>query len=351
MAIEVTGDYMISSKMYYQRVIPDALKSLLMPSGKLHWLYSLVKGREDLDFLIGANKSKAWIYVYRGTSRLLGISLRQDLVDVTAAVKYLDLAASNGLKIYGRRKVSDLNFKDDFVRFLGYVEQDVSLSRYYNNKKEGYYQNLFSRQYGIESNGDEDFVVVDKEVVIGYASEAVKKECFGKHRAKFMGINEYLSQVDAKLFGGKLTQKALGNELDFLAVTREGKICLIEFKHGSSTKGVYLSPIQIGLYYRIFAEYLSQYPEEFMQNVNGMIRQKKEMGLISQNWPEATLSTELVPMLVVAGHKERSSAFNTFKQVLEICRDKLNDRTFLSGLKVYKYDDHKNLTPVSLPCI
>jgi hypothetical protein len=336
--------------MYYQRVISDALKNLLMPDGGLNWLYYFVKGRKDLDFLIGANKSKAWIYVYRGTSRLLGIGLRNGMVDVSAAGKYLDLAVNKGLKIYGCRELSDLDFKDDFERLLGFVERDASLNRYYNNKKEGYYQNLFSRQFGIESNGSEDFVVVDKEVVIGHASEAVKKECFGKHRAKFMAINGHLSQVDAKLFGGKLTQKALGNELDFLAVTREGKIYLVEFKHGSSTKGIYLAPIQIGLYYNIFTEYVSQYREDFLKNVNGMIRQKKEMGLISRSWPDVMLSTELVPVLVVAGYKE-SSAFNTFKQVLAICRDKLNDSTFLSGLKVYKYDDHRVLTPVPLPCI
>lgn len=343
---------MISPEMYYQRTIPEKLKTLLMPEGGLSWLFSLVKSRRDLDFLIGANKSKEWISVYRGTSRLLSVCLsKKDVLNISAAGKYLESARREGLSIYGCRKPSDLNFKAAFNELLGLVEKDSAFDRYYNNRKEGYFQNLFSRQFGILSEGREEFVVVDKEVVIGYADKVVKAKLFGRHRERFMAINEYLSKLNASKFGRKLGGKALGNELDFLAVTREGKICLIEFKHGSSAKGIYLSPIQIGLYYAIFSEYVNQHRDEFTKNVRDMISQKKEVGLISRNWPDATLGTDLVPVLIVAENKEESSAFDKFKEVLEICRDKLNDRTFLSGLKVFTYDDHKILTPVPLPCI
>ena len=46
---------MAQQEMYYRRVISDELKQLLMNGGALHWLYNLVKGREDLVFLIGAD--------------------------------------------------------------------------------------------------------------------------------------------------------------------------------------------------------------------------------------------------------------------------------------------------------
>ena len=331
------------NEMYYHRVIGDDLKGLLLPGGRLHWLYLLVKGREDLDFLIGANKSRKWIYVYRGTTKLLDIRIKRESVNISANSTYLELAKKNNLDIYGIKEIADLNFKDDFVRLISCLNQNSKLSKHYANKKEGYFQNLFSRQFGILSDGSEDFVVVDKEVVIGHDNKEVKKIYFGEQRKRFMAINEALSRLDAKRYGSKLSEKALGNELDFLAVNRNGKILLIEFKHGSSAKGIYLSPIQIGLYYCLFHEYIKQYKDDFISHISSMIKQKKEMGLISQQWPDVTPTTEIIPMLVIAEYNPERTYFCKFKEVLKICRDKLADNSFLSELMVYEYDKNKKL--------
>jgi len=337
------GTNVMPNEMYYQRVIGNDLKGLLLPGGGLHWLYLLVKEREDLDFLIGANKSKKWIYVYRGTTRLLDISMKRNLANISANPTYLDLAKKNNLDIYGIKEMADLNFKNDFVRLISCLSQDNKLSSHYANKKEGYFQNLFSRQFGILSDGSEDFVVVDKEVVIGYGNKKVKEIYFGEQRKRFMAINEALSRLDAKRYGSKLSEKALGNELDFLAVNRKGKILLIEFKHGSSTKGIYLSPIQIGLYYYLFHEYIMQYKDDFISHISSMIKQKKEMGLISRQWSDVTPTIEIIPVLVIAEYNPKSSAFCKFKEVLEICRDKLANDSFLSELVIYEYDKNEKL--------
>lgn len=333
-------------EMYYNRIIGDDLKSLLLPGGGLYWLYSLVKDREDLDFLIGANKSKKWIYIYRGTTRLLDISMKKKFVNMSAHTKYLGLAKKNNLIIYGIKKIVDLNFRDHFIRLISCLNQDTKLNRHYDNKKEGYSQSSFSRQFGILSNGKEDFVVIDKEVVIGYGSKSIKEKYFGQQRKKFMKINNILSSINPKEYGSKLNTKALGNELDFLAKNRNGDILLIEFKHGSSAKGVYLSPIQIGLYLSLFKEYLGQYKDDFIVHINNMIKQKKEMGLISQRWPNKPFSGKIIPVLVIAEYNQKSSAFCKFKDVLGICRDKFKCDSFLSDLKVFEYTSAKKLKPL-----
>jgi hypothetical protein len=325
-------------KMYYNRVISDDLKGLLLPGGGLRWLYSLVKKRDDLDFLIGGNKSKKWIYVYRGTTRLLDISMKSNSVKVSANPKYLNLAKSNKLDIFGIKKISDLNFKDDFISLISCLSQDSKLSKHYANKKEGYFQNLFSRQFGILTDGGEEFVVVDKEVVIGYGNKQIKENYFGEQRKRFMVINEVLSRLNAKRYGSKLNAKALGNELDFLAATKKGDILLIEFKHGSSTRGIYLSPIQIGLYYSLFQEYIKQYKENFISQINSMIEQKKGMGLISQRWSGVSFSGKIIPVLVIAEYNPDSSALEKLQEVLQICRDALKDNSFLSDLKIFEYN-------------
>jgi hypothetical protein len=188
--------------------------------------------------------------------------------------------------------------------------------------------------------------VIDKEAVIGYQSNKIKGKYFGAQRKQFIEVKEHLSSQNAKKYGSKLGGESLGNELDFLAVNRSGEILLIEFKYGSSTKGIYLSPIQIGLYCSIFHDYINRYRQEFVRDIGDMIKQKKDMGLISTNFPEVNISDKIVPVLVIAKYK-KSSAFDTFRSVLQICREKLKDDAFLSGLKVYDYSTDKILKSIS----
>lgn len=334
------------NEMYYKRVIPKELKLLLMDGRELHWLFNLVKYREDMDFLVGANKSKQWISVYCGTTCLLDINFINGLVRISAHKKYINLAKSLGLNIYDNKETTNLNFECDFVQFLSFLHRNNHLKRHYDNKKEGYFQNMFSRQFGILSNGTEEFVVIDKEAVVGYQDKQIKAKYFDKKRENFRAIKKHLSDIDAKRYGSKISNEALGNELDFLAVNKEGKVLFVEFKHGSSTKGIYLSPIQIGLYYSIFQDYINYCKQNFINDLGEMIRQKKDMKLISPNFPELKLSGEIVPLLIIAKYNPRSSAIDKFSSVLKICRDQLKDDAFLSKLEVYEYDEHKKLTQV-----
>ncbi len=345
-AIEQRVENMASKEMYYKRLISEELKCLLIGGGELHWLFNLVKGKDDLDFLIGANNSKQWISVYCGTTSLLDITFTGGLVRISAHKKYINLAQNNSLNIYGYKETTNLNFEDDFVQFLSFLHQNNHMERHYGNKKEGYFQNLFSRQFGILSNGSEDFVVIDKEAVVGYQNMLVKAKYFDKQREKFKAIKQHLSEFDAKRYGSNIGKEALGNELDFLAVNRDGKVLLIEFKHGSSTKGIYLSPIQIGLYYSILQDYIHYYRQNFIDDVGEMIQQKKDMKLISRDFPEVKLSGGIVPLLIIAKYNPRSSALDSFRNVLRICREELKDDAFLSNLEVYEYDEHQNLTSV-----
>jgi predicted NUDIX family phosphoesterase len=329
-------------EMYYQRVISYILQRLLMCGGELHWLYELVKERKDLDFLIVANKSNEKILVYRGTTKLLNISFQRGLVRISADKKYTNLAHENNLDIYRVRDLADLDFKHSFVQLISYLPKDT----HYDNKKEGYFQNLFSRRFGIESNGNEGFLVIDKEAVIGYEDDTTKGKYFSKQQEIFKAIRKHLSEIDEKRYGKNLGDGTLGNEVDFLAVNKDGDILLIEFKHGSSTKGIYLSPIQIGLYCSIFQDYISSNKDNFIDVIGDMIKQKKAMGLISSNFPEVNLSCRIVPMLVIAQFNPRSSALDKFNEVLQICRQKLNDNAWLSNLKVYEYDECKELVSI-----
>ena len=42
--------------------------------------------------------------------------------------------------------------------------------------KEGYYQNLIGRRYTFLNNDDDSFIIIDKELVIGFENTTIKKE-------------------------------------------------------------------------------------------------------------------------------------------------------------------------------
>jgi len=154
--------------MYYNRTLSPDFSKLISPEGSLRWLFNFIKAREDLDFLIGKNKSKESLSVYRGTTKILTIKMhRKETIVLEARQVYKDMVNS----LYGIKRI-DTNFQADLKLLLEKIIEKKQGNSYYDNKKEGYYQNSFSRMHGIIGSDDSDFIIVDKEVVVGYENQS-----------------------------------------------------------------------------------------------------------------------------------------------------------------------------------
>lgn len=326
--------------MYYNRTISKELASLLEKSGELRWLFDFVKNHSELDFLIGKNNSKEWISVYRGLTRIVSISTsKKSTIQISGAGKYENLVPN----LYGRKQTNE-NFQKGIELLINQIEQDRSFDRYYNNKKEGYYQNELSRKYGICGSPDSDFLIIDKETVIGYKDTAEKNDIFGSIQHKYKLIQKLISQENPKRYGKDLESKAIGNELDFLALDKAGNILLIEYKHGNNTSGIYLSPLQIGLYYDIFTHFPKS---EFESAVFEMLEQKQKIGLINPGWKKPDRINEIIPVLIISEYNYRSSAKEKFNEILQITRNQEGPK-FLSNLRKYKFTQEHDLSVCKL---
>lgn len=321
--------------MYYNRTLSDSFSILLEPNGELRWLFHLVQEHRDLDFLIGKNDSKEWISIYRGLSRVLTIlkTRKPDMIKLDAAEAYKSI--SNNL--YGLRKISD-NFDEELKSLVSAVNNDSKFDRYYNNKKEGYFQNELSRKYGICGKENDDFVIIDKEAVVGYKDMLEKDKYYGKIRQRYKELQKGLSQKNAKRFGKDLEKKAIGNELDFLALDKQGNLLLIEYKHGTNNSGIYLTPLQIGMYCELFC----QLPRKELENsVSEMLAQKKKIGLINPKWKSPGIK-DIVPVLIISEYNYRSSAKIKYQEVLDYVRAKKGG-AFLAKIKTYNYTTENGL--------
>lgn len=115
---------------------------------------------------------------------------------------------------------------------------------------------------------------------------------------------------------------------------------LIEYKHGTNTSGIYLSPLQIGLYYDIFTAFDN---ETFKGSICRQLKQKQAIGLINFNWNIPEKLNDIIPVLIISEYNYKSSAKEKYNEIMEICRKKI-DKNFLKNIKTYNYTSSNGLT-------
>ena len=288
--------------MYYDRSMNIDLEKSILENYK--WLIEEVIKRPELDFQTGSNNNDSWFSIYRGTGRILTINASGKLY---AAPKYMGLN-SDFYKNPDRERLNSL---------LSKINNEKSLGRYYidskGRRKEGYYQNLISRRYSLFCEENDNFVIIDKEFVLGYCDNTVKEEITNPVQIKYDGIIHSLS---AKYDYCK-NIKQPGTECDFVGLTRSGDILLLELKRHEDTTKIYLSPIQAGKYDDLTAEYMKRFYDDFSHNVLDMVAQKIRMGILKPKWDmPSKLSGKIIPAVVVGGNPSQE-AKNRFTIVRE----------------------------------
>ncbi|MEX0980680.1 MAG: hypothetical protein WDZ47_01200 [Bacteroidales bacterium] len=323
--------------MYYDRTLSNSFSKLIEQGGNLRWLFDFVKKQENLDFLIGKSKGKEWISIYMGLTRILSIHPTKDssIIKVEASKTYKTFP----VKLYDI-KPSVANFEKDIDKVIDIISKDKKFDRYYNNMKEGYFQNILSRRFGINGKSTDDFVIIDKEAVIGYTNKAEKNLSFGKIHQKYKKMQKEISTLNSKRYGKNLQKKAIGNELDFLALDKEGNILLIEYKHGTNTSGIYLSPLQIGLYYDIF----TNFPKiDLEKSIFSMFSQKQRIGLVNSSWKQPEKIKDIIPVLIVSEYNYRGSAKEKFDEILNFSRKTMGS-CFLENLRTHNFTEKSGLS-------
>lgn len=320
-------------KLIYDRTLTEDFSRLLEPGGDLRWLFEYVKIKEDLDFQIGKHKKRQWISIYRGLSRILKITKSGKDLKLEAAKAYKEIFP----ELYGIRSVNS-NFQKQLDYVSDQVEKRRKFDRYYNNHKEGFYQNKFSRRFGICGKPDDSFVIIDKEAVIGYEDNNDKKAILEEFKLKYRKLYSELLKIHGRNFGQNLEEKTIGNELDFVALDRGGRILIVEYKHGSNTAGIYLSPIQIAAYFELFSRI---HMEELSKSIYKMLEQKQRIGLINQNWSKPVIR-EMYPVIVISEYNEGSVAKENYEKIKKTCKTILGKEVF-NLIKVFIHQDDDTL--------
>lgn len=314
--------------IYYNRTISGALENILKQGGELNWIIDYVKGKECLDFQTGSNNKDSWFSVYRGTGRVLTIKVRKNGTPV--------FDASEAYKVLNPTFYANPT-EEGFDCLLNQIEIAEKLTRYYNESNEGYYQTLIGRRYCLDCKENDEFVIFDKEFILGYNSKDIRDEC-----TKDI-VDKYQDKIDELKNGGDAWTKNLeqtGDECDFVAINKKGEIILIELKHGKNTMGVSLSPLQVNKYADLLHNYLKG-ENDFEEVVLSMIAQKIELGILNPQWEIPKKISKVIKRLVVCGgQKPTKEAKRRFCEVRETIGNK--------NIKLFVCDNDGNLTDLEI---
>ena len=305
---------------YYDRTMDDSFISKVL--NDYPWLIHFVKNTSELDLQTGHDpkQGRSWFSVYRGTGRVLTFASRRNGYKIDAADTYKKIATTD----FFERPT-----ENSFVEYLSNIKKASNLKRYYESdqgKKEGFYQNLIGRRYTFNTKAEDDFIIIDKEMVVGFKDE-VTKTAWNK---------DIISNIEAlirnlrRVYKGRLPKDISSKygEFDFLAMTWDGDIIIMELKQDDSLK-TSLSPIQVRFYDEQFHKLLKE-NKDISDNIMKMVQQKVDMGIINvpkgRSLPQK-LSGKIETCVIVGEEKSLSPTIcDRFRVVRKI---------FLPNMKSY----------------
>ncbi|MEI6514585.1 MAG: hypothetical protein WCO77_01295 [bacterium] len=312
----------------YDRALNPDVESLLSKGGLFNFLITDTPGLSPDDAYaldIQVREGNVLMY-YHGTTRLLTLHFRwkslksQMTIKAHASSAYGEYAecCQQYQALMKEWSISDIsNFKDAWQAYLKSAMVAAN-DRYYGNHREGFWQNRLCVEFGRNWTPSSDWLVIDRECVIGFKRSADKKAHYEKANSKAQEIKLALQNSD-KVKWGTPDNKGFGDEVDMLAIDKSGSLVVIELKHGVNAKGIYWGPLQAGVYQTAF----KAAPLEVLKGVEKLIAQKIKLGLLPNAAAKRVPSFLKLgdPVLAIAEPKKDSRCWGKLGEVCQKTKD------------------------------
>lgn len=261
----------------FERCFSQAEGALLATGGALNFLISdHINGTENdpAAFDIHFRENNKLMY-YHGTTCVLIASLNGQSVKFAADKRYR--GSKHAGDLFKSWQIENaIEIRKNVKSYLAGIRSDVA-NRYYANEKEGFWQNKLCIYYGPKCDESKEWLIVDRECVLGFGTGEDKEKFYKQKREKYQNIRTSMQSADQKAWGTP-KKKGFGDELDMLAISPSKELIAIELKHGSNTSGIYWAPLQVSVYHDAFGEVL----ESISEGIKTMVVQKVKSGLLPQ---------------------------------------------------------------------
>lgn len=283
-------------------------------------------------------REKNTISIYCGTTEVAKLKLSSNYIKITAARAYSKQPSANKLmKKWEIGKESNQIFKEVFFKYLDQVIVDP---RYW--KKEGQVQVRWEERCGRNWSPNAPFVIIDREVVLGYDSDDEKKKLQNKFIKAINLVRKFIDDIPNKKWARCKSRNS--NELDLIGVSNNGRsIVLIEVKHHSATSAeIYYSPLQI-LYYMLEWKCAmgSKYADDILKGINRLIKVKKILGLLPPDAPELIcgIKLDLKPIIAVDKRGWSDEVDYRLRETIRAANKVTNNA--LKDIQIWEYSEGK----------
>ena len=270
----------------YDRALDPRLVKHLKPGGDLDFLLHGVPFPTGEPYAVDVHlRERNKIMYYRGTTRILVVKLsphgdRTPTFTVTADKFYSrkKSCADAFHEMENLGKMSPINAKESFRRYLE-AACPVAPEGHYRNKAEGYWQNRICHRFGRCFRPDDEWLVFDRECVIGFKNKEEKDYALAPIVSRYREACKKVQEAGNDKWRLTNQSKGLGDELDMLAVGRDGQLLAIELKYRTNASGIYWGPAQAGVYGDSFSQLL----DALGPSVIDLVKQKVSLGLLPEH--------------------------------------------------------------------
>lgn len=311
----------------YDRTIGDEFAEKLLPGNEYHFLIDTrsiqLADPYSLDVQLRENNT---IMVYHGTTRIIKCrwSLREKRLCFTSAHKRSE--ACHGLfKVLTGLQGGGHEIEKTYGAFIKAVLESLRSGgrkgQYYNNQREGYWQNRLCIYFGgPDWTPDREWLIVDREVVVGFGNRSEKGSFYEGLCPHYYDIQMGLRDRNRNLWTKPNANKK-PDELDMLAIDSKGKLLCIELKHGNNAAGIYWAPFQVGMYHEAYKRALTHVKEGVRKQIN----QKIDFGLLPPEALQRIAATiagteEPKSVLAVAEPKQDSGCWEQLRESMNAIR-------------------------------
>jgi hypothetical protein len=307
----------------YDRALTSEVERSLSEGAELRFLIADTTGLSNDPFALDIQiREGNKLMYYHGTTRLLtltfpkkakGFPMKVKAHAARAYQKYPECGKQYDVLIKDWLLTDIAAFKQAWQAYLKAALQGAK-GGYYSNQKEGYWQNRLCIDFGTRWTPDREWLVIDRECVIGFDSTLEKVAHYDKAQAQAMKIKGELQASVPKKWG-KPDKKGFGDEVDMLAIDKEGKLIVVELKFATNARGIYWGPLQTNVYYCAFKDA----PPEVITGVKQLVTQKINLGLLPKEAKRRVAEASFIlgnPVLAISAPNKKSGCW---KKLIEVC--------------------------------
>lgn len=304
----------------YERTLNKESEELLKATGKLNFL---INGYEtwipsDPNAFDIQLREKNQIMIYHGGTRLITISLAKGSVKLSAAKSYSNVGDSYATLMKEWTYDDLVKKQKEYKEYLiNVVVNKIVQDKFYKTEKEGWWSNRLSLYFGKNWNVQKEWLIIDREAVLGFKQGDKKAIFYEKMKEKYLGIRSKLRINAPNIWGKEDLKKSFGDELDFLAIGPEKELLCIELKHGSNTSGIYWGPLQVSVYKDAFYGAVSA-DSSISSNIKSLVKQKVALGLLPKDalnlLPEGNFK-KVKAIVAITGFNNKSCSWQKMLEV------------------------------------